>query len=134
MAGIRAGKSRRQPPLSQKLKINAATTIGTTALIKAASNGQARIVRALLQKGADLSLENWYGNALHCAAEDGHSNTIRQLVSSGMSPNVRSRIGRHPLDCTLDRDSADAFETLLDLGAKIKKRKSNVPLLVKATF
>ncbi|RDW74453.1 uncharacterized protein DSM5745_07115 [Aspergillus mulundensis] len=112
--------------------INAATTIGTTALIIAASNGHGRITRALLRKGANPRLENWYGNALHCAAEDGHSNTIRLLVLSGMSPNVPKESGRYPIECTLDGDHADAFETLLNLGAKIKERTGDMPLLIKA--
>ncbi|KAL3448908.1 hypothetical protein BJX65DRAFT_317173 [Aspergillus insuetus] len=100
-------------------KLDATTTIGTTAITKAASSGHVSVVRALLQKGANPYLENWYGNALHCAAEAGHCNTIRELVSCGMDPNYRSAKGRLPVDCALDRDNAEAFETLIALGAKL---------------
>jgi ankyrin repeat protein len=78
-------------------------------------------------------LENWYGNALHCAAEAGKSATIRELVTHGMSPNVCERYYRSPLSCTMDRDSAAAFEALIDLGADINaidpQSESGFPIL-----
>lgn len=102
-----------------KLSVNTATKMGTTPIIKAASKGYVSTVKLLLDRGADPYLENWYGNALHCAAEAGKSETIRELVSYGMSPNVCERYSRSPLRCTIDNDSASAFETLIALGADI---------------
>ncbi|KAG2419366.1 hypothetical protein HFD88_004162 [Aspergillus terreus] len=114
-------------------KLNATTTIGTTAIIKAASSGHVSTVRALLQKGADPFLENWYGNALHCAAEAGHCSTIVALVSHGMDPNGRAENGRYPIECTLDDDHAEAFGTLAGLGARIERRGREPPMLFDAT-
>ncbi|KAJ0421028.1 hypothetical protein BJY00DRAFT_113978 [Aspergillus carlsbadensis] len=114
-------------------KLDATTTIGTTAITKAASSGRVSVVRALLQKGANPYLENWYGNALHCAAEAGHCNTIRELISCGMDPNYRSAKGRLALDCALDRDNAEAFETLVAFGARLNNTDGgDRPILIEA--
>ncbi|OBT73030.1 hypothetical protein VF21_07727 [Pseudogymnoascus sp. 05NY08] len=101
------------------LPIDAKTKMGSTPLIKAASRGHVSLVRMLLQKGANKYLENLYGNALHCAAEAGHSNTINELVYHGMSVNVCEQYDRIPITCTLDNDHAAAFGTFVDLGADI---------------
>ncbi|KFY45951.1 hypothetical protein V495_02719 [Pseudogymnoascus sp. VKM F-4514 (FW-929)] len=101
------------------LPIDAKTSIGSTALMKAASRGHVSPVRMLLEKGADKYLENLYGTALHCAAEAGHSNTIKELVHHGMSVGDCEQYYRIPITCTLDHDRVDAFETLVDLGADI---------------
>jgi len=106
--------------LDQKsLLINTTTKIGSTPIIQAASNGNVSTVKLLLGRGADPYLENWYGNALHCAAEAGKSATIRELVTHGMSPNMCERYSTNPLICTMDNDSAAAFEALINLGADI---------------
>lgn len=102
--------------------VDRGTKMGTTPLIKAASTGHVSIVRMLLEKGADPHLENWYGNALHCAAEAGHSNTISELVRYGMNPGRCPYYSRIPINCTLDNDNAAAFETLVLLGARIDGR------------
>jgi hypothetical protein len=105
----------------KKLPINIATNMGTTPIIQAASGGYVSTVRILLQRGADPYLANWYGNALHCAAEGGRSGTIRELIAHGMSPNACEKYYRSPLRCTLDNDSAFAFQTLITLGADVDK-------------
>lgn len=101
------------------LSVDAATKMGTTPIIKAASRGHVSIVRHLLQRGANPYLPNWYGDALHCAAEAGHSATIRELVHYGMDPNGSGYHHRIPIHCTVDRDNAAAFETLVSLGADL---------------
>jgi ankyrin repeat protein len=101
------------------LSINTGTEMGTTTIINAASRGFISTVKILLDRGADPYLENWYGNALHCAAEAGNSATIRELLAYGMSPNACKRYHRSPLSCTIEHDHADAFETLISLGADI---------------
>jgi hypothetical protein len=101
------------------LSINAGTEMDTTPIIKAASRGFVSTVKILLDRGADPYLENWYGNALHCAAEAGNCATIKELVAYGMSPNACKKYPRSPLRCTIDNDHADAFETLITLGAEI---------------
>jgi ankyrin repeat protein len=98
---------------------NQRTKMGTTPIISAASCGHVEAIRILLDHGADLLPQNWYGNALHCAAEAGQCEAIKLLVSYGMDPNIRSPQGYLPLSCCLDNDHVTAFETLLDFGADI---------------
>lgn len=74
------------------------------------------------KKGANPYLENWYGNALHGAAEAGHAGTIYELISYGMSANACQHYDRIPIHCTLDNGRAAAFETLITLGAEIDAR------------
>lgn len=104
---------------SGRYGVNDATKMGTTAIIQAAASGHVSTVRILLQQGADPYLSNWYGNALHCAVEGGYANTIRELVSWGMDPNPSQRHWRAPIRCVIDRDSAEACEALVELGATL---------------
>lgn len=99
--------------------VDGVTAMGTTPVIKAASAGHVAVVALLLEHGADPRLENWYGDALHCAAEAGEVATIRQLVAWGMDPDG-SDGHRRPLSCALDRDLAHAVEVLVDLGADLR--------------
>ncbi len=101
------------------LSVNAGTEMGTTPIIKAASRGFFSTVKILLDRGAEPYLENWYCNALHCAAEAGNCAIIRELVTYGMSPNSCKQYLRSPLSCTIDNDHAEAFETLIMLEADI---------------
>jgi ankyrin repeat protein len=122
----------------QTFHIDARTKIGNTSIMKAASAspaGHPSIVKILLQRGANPYLGNWYGNALHCAAEAGCSTTIRQLIDHGMNPNCSTTIrqsidhrcnlgdledfSRLPIYCTLDNDRSSSFETLVELGADV---------------
>lgn len=104
--------------------VNAQTQMGSTAIILAAAGGHATLVQLLLNHGADPNLRNWYGSALHCAAEAGQADIIRLLVETcGMDPeesfdskNFKWEF-RRPLISTLDQDQGEAFETLVDLGA-----------------
>jgi len=73
--------------------------MGTTALIKAASGGYEGCVRMLMDRGANLLEESWYGTALHFAAEAGEFSTIAELLSSGLDVDTRDRHGRTALHC-----------------------------------
>ena len=56
--------------------INDATSIGTTALMQASSYGHESLVRFLLSRKADPTKQNWYGTALHGAADAGQVSAI----------------------------------------------------------
>jgi ankyrin repeat protein len=48
----------------------------------AVSHGRLDMVRALLERGADLSLQDEEGStALMCASEHGHANIVRLLLA-----------------------------------------------------
>lgn len=105
--------------------INSETeVVGSTPIIMAASSGSVKLVKLLLQHGADPFVANWYGNALHCAAEADQPQVIAELVDFGMSPNdCEENMKRgsliSPILCTLDRDSVSALKTLIKLGASL---------------
>jgi len=104
--------------------INTKTSIGSTALIYAAGNGQLPMIRILLDHGADPYRENWYGGPLACAAEAGHADAIRLLATygprHGRMPTGRDpRYKRLPLSCARDHGHVDAIKALVELGAPL---------------
>lgn len=102
---------------SEDIDIDAPTHIGTTALMRAASSGHVEIVKLLMSRGADPTKANWYGSALHCAAEAGQCESISVLLDTGMNIDLRDTFGRTPLHCTSDQRHVLATELLLDMGA-----------------
>ena len=102
---------------SGKIDVNAPSHIGTTPVIRAAAAGHPELVRMLLQRGADPTLKNWYGNALGCAAEAGHCNTIQELLDFGMDVNIRDDVGRTALHCAADDGHEQALRLLVERGA-----------------
>ena len=110
--------------------IDSASSIGTTPLIKACSFGHRVVTQMLLRKGADVSRENWYGTALHCAAHAGQKETILELLHSGVDVDIRDSGGRTPLHCATSVGHIAAMETLLSKGANVEARsEQNTSLL-----
>lgn len=99
--------------------VNELTQMGSTPIIHAAAGGHLLTTRGLLAHGADPYLRNWYGNALHCATEANHADTVRELVRWGMDPNDEKK-GRPYLVAALDEDAAKSFAALVELGADIE--------------
>ena len=102
---------------SEDVDIDAPTHIGTTPLIRAASSGHVDLVKLLMSRGADPTKANWYGSALHCAAEAGQCDSIRSLLDSGMDIDLKDGFGRTPLHCATDMRHMLAIELLLGMGA-----------------
>lgn len=102
---------------SEDIDVDATTNMGTTALIRAASSGHVDLVKLLMSRGADPTKANWYGSALHCAAEAGQCESIRFLLDSGMNFDLRDDFGRTPVHCATDGGHILAIELLLDMGA-----------------
>jgi ankyrin repeat protein len=96
--------------------VNVATQVGGTPIILAAAGGHVETVDLLMQRGADPYLCNWYGNALHCAVEAGHAAAARALIERWGMDVQRDGFAMRYLLCAMDRDSVEAFETLVDLG------------------
>ncbi|CAD6591949.1 MAG: hypothetical protein ASARMPREDX12_005515 [Alectoria sarmentosa] len=115
---------------SEDIDIDAATHIGTTALIRAASSGHVDLVKLLMSRGADPTKANWYGSVLHCAAEAGQCESIRYLLDSGVNIDLRDDFGRTPLHCATDQRHIFAIELLLDRGADPNARDHEGIMLI----
>ena len=103
---------------SPGIDVDAATTIGTTALIGASSAGHIKIVRWLLDKGADPTKANWYGSSLHCAANADECEAIEVLLDTGMDIDLQDDFGRTPLDCALTEMNGKAAALLIKRGSE----------------
>ncbi len=95
------------------------TKMGTTALIQAAAGGHKDFSEMLLRMQADRTKENWYGTALHCAAEAGQVTTILALLGTGLSVDIRDRRGRTSLHCATVSGHPSAMRALLEHGAEV---------------
>lgn len=102
---------------SKKVEVDAVTHIGTTALIRAASLGHVELVRMLLGKGADPTKANWYGTSLHCAAEAGQCEAIKELLKTGMDIDMKDDFGRAALHCAAQERHIAAVNVLLAYGS-----------------
>ena len=70
--------------------INARDQHGQTALMNAATNGQAEVVRLLADRGADLNHRAKYGlTAVMLAVVRGHADVVRILVEAGADLTLR---------------------------------------------
>lgn len=90
-----------------------------------------QILELLVAKGADIHLTESEGkNALHIAAENGYSNTVKKLLAFGIDPNCRTFGGgieeqQTPLHLTLEnqdriKDLWGTVTALVEGGADIK--------------
>ena len=69
-----------------------------TALMSAASAGHTKVIRTLLDNGADVNALTTYGEtALMLAAMRGHTETARVLLINGADVNARDEKGRTAL-------------------------------------
>ena len=78
----------------RRVDVNARNKHGMTALMRAAYHGHERMVRTLLQHGADPNLfRNDKFTALALAAFFGHTGTVRILIEHGAKREVITRCG-----------------------------------------
>jgi ankyrin repeat protein len=97
--------------------INVRTQQGRTALMAAAKrNGNADLVRLLLEKGADVKTPG--DTTLILAAQSGDVEIMRLLIDSGADVNcISPRLGETPLMYAAASDSVEAVRFLLAKGA-----------------
>ncbi|KAL9578938.1 MAG: hypothetical protein Q9212_005397 [Teloschistes hypoglaucus] len=107
------------PRLLDTCSIDEPTHLGTTALINAASFGHTDLVHLLLSIGADPGKKNWYGTALHCAAEANQVETIHALCNFHTDIDIIDDHGRTPLSCAAQSGRSNSLRALLDRGASV---------------
>ena len=99
--------------------VNDMISMDSTALILASSEGNRTITDHLLRRNADVTLQNWYGTALHCTAKAGKAACIPQLIAAGLSVDFRDRHGRTSLHCATISGQTETMKVLLGLGADV---------------
>ncbi len=89
----------------------------------AARKGDAKAVKELLAKGADVNAKFRYGaTALSYACDRGHLEVVKLLVENGADLNVRDTFyGASPLSWAASKGHADLVRYLLDKGADAGK-------------
>ncbi len=100
--------------------VNARAPDGTTALIWAAYNNDAKLVERLLAAGADANAQNEFGtSALTEAAIGGYTGVIGALLAGGAMPDLANPEGETPLMVVARTGNVEAATLLLDAGADV---------------
>ncbi|HEX8492252.1 MAG TPA: ankyrin repeat domain-containing protein [Pyrinomonadaceae bacterium] len=89
-------------------------------LWEAARKGDAAVVKALLDKGADVNAKFRYGaTALSYAADKGHFEVVKILLERGADVNVRDTFyNATPLQWATEKSHTAIVKALLDKGAE----------------
>ncbi|KAF6787298.1 hypothetical protein CMUS01_16465 [Colletotrichum musicola] len=102
--------------------INLVDTKRATALFLASFKGHAKIVRLLLENGADIDIQNnscKSNTALSAASARGHEDVVRLLIEKDASVNAQSVSQTAPLYCASLNGHKDIVQLLLDAGAEL---------------
>jgi len=96
-------------------------------LQSAAAARHSRIVRMLLENGADPSVREQGGyTPLHAAAQNGDEESIRALIFGGADINIKSDDGKLPIDLAIEAGHAKAA-LLLEEGITRRFRVNRDP-------
>ena len=96
-------------------------------LQSAAAARHSRIVRMLLENGADPSVREQGGyTPLHAAAQNGDEESIRALIFCGADINIKSDDGKLPIDLAIEAGHAKAA-LLLEEGITRRFRVNRDP-------
>lgn len=84
------------------------------------SRGEENMVQFLLDRGADVNVENeWNQTPLHLSVEGGQIAALRGLLKAGADPNAKDDRGQSPLHWGALWGNEDIVRELLDGGADI---------------
>ena len=123
--------------LLQRIDIEAATNYKYTLLILASANGNAQVVKYLLNQGANVRAETDQGtNSFSLAAEKGHLNIVKLLHSK--DPSIleqKDKKGRTALIWASMKGHLDVVKFLVQNGAdkNVLSNEGETPLLVAST-
>ncbi len=121
----------RRPEMKEHL--NQANQHGLTPLILAADNGDAEIVTALLEAGADPNLPDNRGcPPIHSAAYSGHIEAVAALLRGGAAPNPTQKPNWPALVEAADWDDLEMVKLLIEAGAdpKVKNEQGQTAMSV----
>jgi hypothetical protein len=92
---------------------------GRTALFLASELGHEKIVRMLLNRGADVDNGNRTSNALGAASSGGYENIVQLLLDRGADIGVQSRYDGDALQAASSEGHDKIVQMLLDRGANV---------------
>lgn len=102
----------------QSVDLNAQGLSGLTVLMRYVGRDREEMVRKMLERGANVSLQDNDGDtALHNGARRGNVNILRLLLGKGADPNVKNKVGGTPLMWAAVFGHSDAVRVLLENGA-----------------
>ncbi|KAF1371527.1 hypothetical protein PFLUV_G00269210 [Perca fluviatilis] len=104
---------------------------GDTVLIGAVRGGHVEIVRALLQKYADIDIRGQENKtALYWAVEKGNATMVRDILQCNPDTETCTKDGETPLIKATKMRNIEIVELLLDKGAKVSAvdKKGDTPL------
>lgn len=107
---------------SERVKLDALTRDGRTALAIAAGNGHEKLVEALLKAGAKADGGPAEITPLTQGVRSGSNETVKALLDAGADPNRAAGDGRKPLMLAARAGLEEAVRYLLDKGAEINGR------------
>ena len=113
---------------------------GSTALHYAANDGKLRLIRRLIDCGADVNASgaNWFRSVLSWAANNARVETIRFLLEQGARPDSLDALhaaawGGPACGKGKEQEYADSLKLLIDAGADMNDRRhcnNRTPLAV----
>jgi ankyrin repeat protein len=113
---------------------------GSTALHYAANDGKLRLVRKLIECGAEVNASNacWFRSVLSWAANNARIETIKLLLAEGAKPDSLDALhaaawGGSACGNGKEREYADTLKLLVEAGADMNDRrhcKNQTPLAV----
>ncbi len=105
--------------------VNAVRTDGSSALLYAAYQGDADLVKALLDKGANPNLRNEYGAfPLSEAVQQGSQVIVDMLLAHKADPNLGNVEGETALMVAARSGNLAAAQALLKAGAKVNAKEN----------
>jgi len=111
--------------------INIREDMGYTPLHTAAAEGNADIVKLLIQKGLHPGLADWFSNTpLHLASGRGHTEVVGILLARGANPHVKNNQSDLSLHLAADGGHLETARILIEAGSDInaKDYRNQTPL------
>ncbi|KAJ7613767.1 ankyrin repeat-containing domain protein [Mycena polygramma] len=110
---------------SVKLLVGAGAHVANGALYAASRNGNAEVVRLLIEGGAPVDIDGYkgFGSALYAASCNGNAEVVRLLIEGG-SDIVAN--GRYALGAATESGNAKLVKLLTEAGAEIEAKSGRV--------